>query len=133
MLISQSLGNTVVLQRRFEPEDWLRLVAKHRVTTTFSAPTPIRMVCNLPAEVKARYDVSSMQRMIANAAPWSYALKEAYLASFPEDSLWEVYGSTELGVNAILEPEGPAAQAGLLRQARPDRRAQALRRRTETR
>ena len=23
---------------------------------------------------------------------------------FPEDSLWEVYGSTELGVNAILEP-----------------------------
>jgi acyl-CoA synthetase (AMP-forming)/AMP-acid ligase II len=56
MILSQSLGATVVLQRRFEPEDWLRLVAKHRVTTSFSAPTPIRMVCNLPAEVKARYD-----------------------------------------------------------------------------
>jgi fatty-acyl-CoA synthase/long-chain acyl-CoA synthetase len=74
------------------------------VTTTFSAPTPIRMVCNLPAEVKARYDRSSMRRMIANAAPWSFALKERYLADFPEDSLWEVYGSTELGVNTILAP-----------------------------
>jgi fatty-acyl-CoA synthase/long-chain acyl-CoA synthetase len=82
MLIAQTLGNTVVLQRRFEPEDWLRLVAKHRVTTTFSAPTPIRMVCNLPTDVKARYDASSLKRMIANAAPWSWALKEAYLACF---------------------------------------------------
>jgi acyl-CoA synthetase (AMP-forming)/AMP-acid ligase II len=112
MLISQNLGGTVVLQRRFEPEDWLRLVAKYRVTTTFSAPTPIRMVCNLPAEVKARYDVRSMQRMIANAAPWSFALKEAYLASFPEESLWEVYGSTELGVNAILEPKDQRRKQG---------------------
>jgi fatty-acyl-CoA synthase/long-chain acyl-CoA synthetase len=112
MLISQILGNTVVIQRRFEPEDWLRLVAKYRVTTTFSAPTPIRMVCNLPAEVKARYDVGSMRRMIANAAPWSFALKQAYLASFPEDSLWEVYGSTELGVNAILEPQDQRRKPG---------------------
>jgi fatty-acyl-CoA synthase/long-chain acyl-CoA synthetase len=112
MLIAQTLGNTVVLQRRFEPEDWLRLVAKHRVTTTFSAPTPIRMVCNLPSEVKARYDASSLKRMIANAAPWSFALKEAYLASFPEDSLWEVYGSTELGVNAILEPRDQRRKRG---------------------
>jgi fatty-acyl-CoA synthase/long-chain acyl-CoA synthetase len=112
MVIAQSLGNTVVIQRRFEPEDWLRLVAKHGVTTTFSAPTPIRMVCNLPAEVKARYDVRSMKRMIANAAPWSYALKLSYLASFPEDSLWEVYGSTELGVNTILEPKDQRRKPG---------------------
>jgi fatty-acyl-CoA synthase/long-chain acyl-CoA synthetase len=112
MLITQNQGGTVVLQRRFEPEDWLRLVAKHRVTTTFSAPTPIRMVCNLPAEVRARYDVSSMQRMVANAAPWSFALKQLYLASFPEDSLWEVYGSTELGVNAILEPKDQRRKPG---------------------
>jgi fatty-acyl-CoA synthase/long-chain acyl-CoA synthetase len=62
------------------------------------------MVCALPAEVKARYDRSSMKRMIANAAPWSLALKQQYLADFPADSLWEVYGSTELGVNCVLEP-----------------------------
>jgi acyl-CoA synthetase (AMP-forming)/AMP-acid ligase II len=104
MQLSQNLGSSVVVQRRFDAEDWLRLVDKYRVTTTFAAPTPLRLVCNLPPETKARYDRSSMQRMIANAAPWSFALKQAYLADFPEDSLWEVYGSTELGVNAILEP-----------------------------
>jgi acyl-CoA synthetase (AMP-forming)/AMP-acid ligase II len=105
MAIAQALGQTVVLQRRFDPEDWLRLVETHDVSSTFSAPTPIRMVCNLPAEVKAKYDTSSMKRMIANAAPWSFALKKMYLADFPADSLFEVYGSTELGVNTILRPE----------------------------
>ena len=40
MAIAHALGNTVVLQHKFDAEDWLRLVEKYRVTTTFSAPTP---------------------------------------------------------------------------------------------
>ena len=86
---------------------------------TFSAPTPIRLVCNLPAAVKARYDRSSMKRMIANAAPWSFALKEQYLADFPEDSLWEVYGSTELGVDTVLAPPDQRRKPGSCGQAAP--------------
>jgi fatty-acyl-CoA synthase/long-chain acyl-CoA synthetase len=109
---AQAMGQTVVLQRKFDPEDWLRVVSTHRVSSTFSAPTPIRMICSLPAEVKAKYDVSSMKRMIANAAPWSFALKQMYLADFPHDSLFEVYGSTELGVNCVLRPEDQLRKPG---------------------
>lgn len=112
MGIGQALGQTVVVQRRFDPEDWLRLVDTYRVTSTFSAPTPIRMACSLPDDVKARYDRSSMRRMVANAAPWSQALKRMYLADFPEDSLWEVYGSTELGVNTVLAPADQLRKPG---------------------
>ena len=110
--IAHTLGNTVVLQRRFDAEDWLRLVDKYRVTTTFSAPTPIRLVCQLPDEVKRRYDCSSLARMIANAAPWSFALKEMYLRDFPEHSLFEVYGSTELGVDTVLLPADQRRKPG---------------------
>jgi fatty-acyl-CoA synthase/long-chain acyl-CoA synthetase len=112
MGIAQVLGQTVVLQRKFDPQDWLRLVDTYKVTSTFSAPTPIRMICNLPADLKARYDVSSMKRMVANAAPWSTTLKHMYLADFPADSLFEVYGSTELGVNCILRPEDQLRKPG---------------------
>jgi fatty-acyl-CoA synthase/long-chain acyl-CoA synthetase len=112
MGVAIALGQTIVLQRRFDPEDWLRLVETYRVTSTFSAPTPIRMVCNLPADVKDRYDRSSMRIMVANAAPWSFALKQQYVADFPPDSLWEVYGSTELGVNTILRPEDQLRKPG---------------------
>ena len=119
MAIAHALGNTVVLQRKFGAEDWLRLVETHRVTTTFSAPTPIRLVCQLPDAVKARYDRSSMQRMVANAAPWSFALKEMYLRDFGEGSLWEVYGSTELGVDTILRPEDQRRKPGSCGRAAP--------------
>ena len=119
MGIGQALGNTVVIQRRFHAEDWLRLVDRHRVTSTFSAPTPIRLVCNLSKEVKAQYDRGSIKRMIANAAPWSFALKQAYLSDFPEDSLFEVYGSTELGVNTLMRPEDQRRKPGSCGKASP--------------
>jgi len=112
MGIAQVLGQSVVVQRKFDPVDWLRLVEKYRVSSTFSAPTPIRMICTLPDDVKGRYDRSSMRRMVANAAPWSFALKEMYVRDFPADSLWEVYGSTELGVDTILEPADQMRKPG---------------------
>ena len=111
-VLAQGLSNTIIVQRKFDPEDWLRLVDTYRVSTTFSAPTPIRMVCGLPDEIKNRYDRSSMKRLIANAAPWSYALKQKYVGDFPADSLWEVYGSTELGVDTILPPADQLRKPG---------------------
>lgn len=57
--------------------------------------------------------------MVANAAPWSFALKEAYLANFPEDSLFEVYGSTELGVNTVMLPRDQRRKPGSCGQASP--------------
>jgi fatty-acyl-CoA synthase/long-chain acyl-CoA synthetase len=117
--IAHALGNTVVVQHKFDPEDWLRLVETYRVTTTFTAPTPIRMVCNLPASVKDHYDRSTMERLIANAAPWTLALKKMYLADFPPGSLWEVYGSTELGVDTVLRPEDHLRKPGSCGQAAP--------------
>jgi fatty-acyl-CoA synthase/long-chain acyl-CoA synthetase len=77
------------------------------------------MACSLPDEIKARYDRSSMRRMVANAAPWSFALKKMYLADFPIDSLWEVYGSTELGVDTILEPQDQLRKPGSCGKAAP--------------
>jgi len=105
-------GQTIVVQRRFDAEDWLRLLDKYQVSSTFSAPAPIRMICALPAEVKDRYDRSSMRVMIANAAPWSFALKQQYVADFPPESLFEVYGSTELGVDTVLMPEDQMRKPG---------------------
>jgi acyl-CoA synthetase (AMP-forming)/AMP-acid ligase II len=105
-------GQTLIVQRKFDAEDWLRLLDTYQATSTFSAPALIRMVCALPEEVKAKYDRSSMRIMLANAAPWSYALKQQYVADFPPESLWEIYGSTELGVDCVLEPKDQMRKPG---------------------
>jgi fatty-acyl-CoA synthase/long-chain acyl-CoA synthetase len=112
MGIGLLFGQTIIVQRRFDAEDWLRLVDKYKVTSTFAAPAPVRMICALPREVKDRYDRSSMRVTVANAAPWSYALKQQYVADFPPRSLFEVYGSTELGVDTVLMPEDQMRKPG---------------------
>jgi len=112
MVAVQQIGGSVVIQRHFDPEEWLRLVQEHGVTTSFSAPTPIRRVVDLPEEVRARYDTSSMQRLIANAAPWPFELKKKYVERINDWSLIEVYGSTELGVNTILLPDEQMRKPG---------------------
>jgi fatty-acyl-CoA synthase/long-chain acyl-CoA synthetase len=105
-------GQTIIVQRKFDAEDWLRLVDKYKVSSTFSAPALVRMICALPKEVKDSYDRSSIRVMVANAAPWSYALKQQYVADFPPESLFEVYGSTELGVDTVLMPEDQMRKPG---------------------
>ena len=112
MLAVQAIGGSVVVQRHFDAEEWLRLVEKHKVTTSFSAPTPIRRVVDLPEEVRAKYDSSSMQRLIANAAPWPFELKKKYVERINDWSLFEVYGSTELGVNTMLLPADQMRKPG---------------------
>jgi long-chain acyl-CoA synthetase len=105
-------GQTIIVQRKFDPEDWLRLVDTYKASSTFSAPTTIRKICALPANVKDRYNRSSMRVMLANAAPWSQALKQQYLRDFPPESLFEIYGSTELGVDTVLMPEDQLRKPG---------------------
>jgi len=110
--LSTMFGNTVVVQRHFDAEDWLRLVDRYRASIVYSAPTPVRRIVSLPEEIKARYDRSSVRIALAAAAPWTYALKLAFLEDFPEESLWEIYGSTELGANTLLAPQDQRRKPG---------------------
>jgi fatty-acyl-CoA synthase/long-chain acyl-CoA synthetase len=118
-MIHMGLGNTVIVQRHFDAEDWLRLVDRYRVTSTFSAPTPMRRILDLPFEARRRYDVSTMRIMLANAAPWPFALKRRYLEYFPPLSLWEGYGATEIGITTLLRPEDQLRKPGSCGQAAP--------------
>lgn len=53
-----------------------------------------------------------MRIMIANAAPWSQALKKQFANDFPAESLFEIYGSTELGISTVLRPEDQFRKPG---------------------
>ncbi|HXV92279.1 MAG TPA: AMP-binding protein [Pseudonocardia sp.] len=110
--LNHALGGTVVLMRRFDAARWLDLVREHRVTNTFTAPTPLKRIVALPPEVLARADLSSMRSLVANAAPVPYALKQEIVEKLGEGFLFEVYGSTELGVDAVLAPEDQLRKPG---------------------
>ncbi len=118
-LLSHALGGTVVLLRRFDAARWVELVREHRITNTFTAPTPLKRIMALPEDVLARADLSSMRSLAVNAAPVPYALKQEVVGRFGDRFLFEVYGSTELGVDAVLPPEEQLVRPGSCGKALP--------------
>jgi acyl-CoA synthetase (AMP-forming)/AMP-acid ligase II len=109
--LSQLLGATVVIEKRFDAAEALGLVAQHGVTTTFMAPTLIARMLNLPEDFRAGIDHSSFQQIITGAAPCPISLKEKCIAYFGP-VLWEFYGATETGINTVLRPEDQLRKPG---------------------
>jgi acyl-CoA synthetase (AMP-forming)/AMP-acid ligase II len=90
----QRTGATVVAMERFEPEAALALIEKHRVTHSQWVPTMFIRMLKLPAEVRKRYDVSSLQVAIHAAAPCPIAIKEQMI-DWWGPVLHEYYAGTE--------------------------------------
>jgi long-chain acyl-CoA synthetase len=111
-VLSHTLGCPIVVLRKFDPNAWLRLVKEHRVTNTFSAPTQLKRLVSLPRGELQRADLSSMRCLIANAAPVPYALKQEIVAKLGDGFLYEVYGSTELGIVTVLKPADQLRKPG---------------------
>ena len=59
----------VVLMPRFDPEDLLRLIEKHKTTHLQTVPTMFIRMLKLPEEERAKYDVSSLEFVVHAAAP----------------------------------------------------------------
>jgi len=88
-------GNSVVGMERFDAETFLRLVDKHKVQWTALVPTMLQRVARLPDEVRAQYDLSSIEALWHTAAPITPELKEFWIDWIGPEKVWEMYGGTE--------------------------------------
>jgi fatty-acyl-CoA synthase/long-chain acyl-CoA synthetase len=102
--LQQIIGATLVVMRHFDPVEALRLIAEHRVTTSFMAPILVKRIVDLPDEVKRQYDVSSMRALLVGAAPFPGDVKRRAVELFG-DSIYEFYGATETGIVTVVGPE----------------------------
>jgi long-chain acyl-CoA synthetase len=110
-LYAHFLGCPVVVMPRFDPEAALQAIARFRCTSTFMAPILLKRIADLPPEVRARHDVSSMRVIVVAAAPCPMHVKAQIMRYFGP-VLYEFYGSTELGINTILRPEDVLRKPG---------------------
>jgi len=104
------LGATGVFMRRFDAEEWLRLIDKERINWAFVAPTILQRVLALPDEVRRKYDLSHMRSLICAAAPCPPQVKRDINALFmqqgaPGPVFSEYYGSSETAIITILLPQ----------------------------
>src|ERR1019366_1408881 len=76
-----ALGGTVVVMERFEVEDALAQIEKHRVTTAQFVPTHFVRMLKLPPEARAKYDHSSLTAVFHAAAPCPAAASSSTTAT----------------------------------------------------
>lgn len=69
-------GNTLIIMEKFDPEQFLALVEKYKVTHTQLVPTMFVKMLKLPADIRLKYDVSSLVSTIHAAAPCPVPVKE---------------------------------------------------------
>jgi fatty-acyl-CoA synthase len=106
-----ALPTTIVLRRRFDPEETLRVIAAHRVASAPMVPTMLQRIMELPPATRARHDTSSLK-----ALPLSGSAIPGDLATRAMDALGDVvfnfYGSTETGWASIATPADLRAAPG---------------------
>jgi acyl-CoA synthetase (AMP-forming)/AMP-acid ligase II len=79
---------------RFDPERCLQLIERHRVTVAQFVPTMFVRMLKLPAEIRYRYDLSSLKCAIHAAAPCPVDVKE-HMIEWWGPILYEYYAATE--------------------------------------
>ena len=95
-------GSTLVLMPRFDAEGVLREVERHRATWLYLVPAMMSRIWRLPDEVRARYDLSSLETVWHLAAPCPPWLKEAWIDWVGGEVLMELYAGTEAQAGTII-------------------------------
>lgn len=110
---------TTILQPRFDPEEMLALIQKHRVTHIQMVPTMFVRLLKLPEDVRRKYDVSSLRYIVHAAAPCAPHVKRAMIEWWGP-IINEYYGATETGAVVFCTSADWLAHPGTVGKALPD-------------
>ena len=96
------MGAHVVLTPRFDAEGTLAEIQARRVSWLYLVPTMMNRIWHLPPEVRAQYDISSIQTLWHMAAPCPPWLKEAFIHWIAPGEVMELYAGTEAQAISII-------------------------------
>jgi acyl-CoA synthetase (AMP-forming)/AMP-acid ligase II len=96
---------------RFDAEKVLQTIERHRISSTLMVPTHFQRLLALPDDVRARYDVSSLQSVPHTGAACPAEVKRRMIDWFGP-VLLEAYGGTESGTTNMITSEEWLAKPG---------------------
>jgi fatty-acyl-CoA synthase len=104
-------GSTLVLRRRFDPEETLRAVQQHSAQVLAVVPVMLQRILQLPEETLDSYDLSALRitSLSGSALPGELAIE--WMDRFG-DTVYNLYGSTEVAYATVATPEDLRAAPG---------------------
>ena len=110
------LGTTMVLSRKFEPENALKLLKEHDCDSFVVIPVMLQRIMALPEETLAKYDLPSLKAVASSGSALPGDLPTQWMDHFG-DNLYSIYGSTEVAWATIATPqdlrEAPGTAGGV--------------------
>jgi long-chain acyl-CoA synthetase len=88
------IGNRLVIRRKFDPAETLRLIDEHRISIVYAVPTQFVRLLRLPEEVRADFDGSSLEYVFHTAAPCPPDVKRQMI-DWWGPVIYEYYGASE--------------------------------------
>ena len=98
------LSSTFVLRRKFDPEETLKAVEENQATALVVVPVMMQRILELHHSTRRKYDTSSLRVVAASGGAMPPELSEEWMDEFG-DTLYNLYGSTEVAWAAIAGPE----------------------------
>ncbi|MFC1932492.1 class I adenylate-forming enzyme family protein [Chloroflexota bacterium] len=97
-------GRTLVMERQFEPKEWMGLVEAEKVSRAMMVPTMLKQLMDNPDFDK--HDLSSLQVITYGAAPMPMEVIKKAVELFPGVSFINAFGQTETASTiTTLSPE----------------------------
>ncbi len=104
-------GERLVLMERFDAEQTLALIERHRIDMAYLTPTMYVRLIRLPDAVWNRYDVSSLRFVASTGAPCPPDVKRAIIERLGP-VIHETYASTEAGLITLASSADALARPG---------------------
>src|SRR6201996_346973 len=110
-VISLPTASTMVLRRRFDPEDTLAAIERTRADVLTVVPVMIQRILGLPDETLAKYNLASLKIAALSGSALPGELATQWMDRFG-DNIYNLYGSTEVSFATIATPTDLRAAPG---------------------
>jgi fatty-acyl-CoA synthase len=111
LILGIGLSSTLVLRRRFDPEDTLAALDEYGCTALVVVPVMLQRILELGPKVTGRYDTAALRVIAASGSALPGELAENVMDRFG-DVLYNLYGSTEVAWATIATPADLRAAPG---------------------
>ncbi len=110
-ILAIGLSSTLILRRRFDPQDALHAIDEHGATALVVVPVMLQRILELGPNEVHRHDTGALRVIAASGSALPGELATRVMDAFG-DVLYNLYGSTEVAWATIASPQDLRAAPG---------------------
>ncbi|HJO59862.1 MAG TPA: long-chain-fatty-acid--CoA ligase [SAR202 cluster bacterium] len=95
-------GRTLIIQRQFEPLEWMALVQEERANRAMMVPTMLKML--MDHQEFEKFDLSTLEVITYGAAPMPLEVIKRAISKFPGTFFINAFGQTETAATITMLP-----------------------------